>query len=125
MQHNYITYHLLPHSMNFSKNIEMMSNHSTTYNQKPITRSLDLPSWGWFLRQLSSSCCLETPVRFPTATAARGNSAPESARLTLKWVKMTESSEKSNSHSFLELRTLYEFRIFSLSPGQVFLINFV
>ena len=36
---------------------------------------------------------------------------------------MANSSEKSNDHSFLELRDLKEFRICSKCPGQVFFIS--
>ena len=68
-------------------------------------------------------------MRFPDVNAARGNSVLSlrsgSTQLTLKREKMINSSQKNNDHSFSDLRALKEFRVFSLSPGQVFLIGII
>ena len=59
-------------------------------------------------------CCVR---KFIARSELRVNSG--STQLTLKYEKMTKSSEKSNDHS---LRALLEFRIL---PEQVFLIGII
>ena len=68
-------------------------------------------------------------MKFPVATAVQENSALRPSlrltQLTFEVGEMTKSSEKNNDHSFFELIALQEFRMFLLSPRQVFLVGII
>ena len=77
-----------------------------------ITKQPLLPGYAYKI-----SCCYLRARKFSAKSELEVNSAD------FEVGEMTKSSEKNNDHSFFEHRALWEFRVFSLSPGQVFLIG--